>query len=153
VRRAGGLGRTCKTIHEEVQPIRETTLTVARAGGELTLSWIGVRGMYYKRVIHRGTRREGAVKCCGRDQRARLVSGEPIVVKIACRRVRSRAITLLQDSKPLCPENRARGRLSLRRGRKSSSSGSGRVFVAGDRRMGVARVRSGGPTSAACRSA
>ena len=28
----GGSG--CKTIHEEVQPIRETTLTVARAGGE-----------------------------------------------------------------------------------------------------------------------
>ena len=40
---AGG----CKTVHEEVQPLRETTLTVARSGGDVTLSWIGVRGTYY----------------------------------------------------------------------------------------------------------
>ena len=50
---AGALGAAlfvaagCKTIHEEVTPLRETTLTVARSGGEVTLSWIGTQGMFY----------------------------------------------------------------------------------------------------------
>ncbi|HRX06690.1 MAG TPA: hypothetical protein P5306_06305, partial [Kiritimatiellia bacterium] len=41
----------CMTVREEVEPLRETTLTVARSGDEVTLSWIGVRGMYYT-VMH-----------------------------------------------------------------------------------------------------
>ncbi len=41
----------CMTVREEVEPLRETTLTVARSGDEVTLSWIGVQGMYYT-VMH-----------------------------------------------------------------------------------------------------
>jgi hypothetical protein len=34
-------------VHEELKPVRETTLTVARAAGEVTLAWTGQRGTYY----------------------------------------------------------------------------------------------------------
>ena len=38
-------------VHEELKPVRETTLTVARAAGEVTLAWTGQRGIYYT-VMH-----------------------------------------------------------------------------------------------------
>ena len=38
-------------VHEELRPVRETTLSVARAGGEVTLSFFGTRGVYYT-VMH-----------------------------------------------------------------------------------------------------
>lgn len=41
----------CGCVHEELRPVRETTLSVARAGGEVTLSFIGTRGVYYT-VMH-----------------------------------------------------------------------------------------------------
>ena len=37
----------CGCVHEELRPVRETTLSVARAGGEVTLSFLGTRGIYY----------------------------------------------------------------------------------------------------------
>lgn len=37
----------CGCVHEELRPLRETTLSVARAGGEVTLSFFGTRGIYY----------------------------------------------------------------------------------------------------------
>ena len=42
---AAGLLGGC--VHEELLPVRETTLTVARAAGEVTLAWTGRRGTYY----------------------------------------------------------------------------------------------------------
>ena len=94
----------CKTIHEELQPIRETTLTVARSGNEVTLSWIGERGRYYS-VMHteaRGAKArwnflEGAV-----NVRA-LASGEPIVVQDRVPSSQQRYYRLMQDSKPIVP--------------------------------------------------
>lgn len=41
----------CGCVHEELRPVRETTLSVARAGGEVTLSFLGTRGVYYT-VMH-----------------------------------------------------------------------------------------------------
>lgn len=38
---------SCGCVHEELRPVRETTLSVARAGGEVTLSFFGTRGIYY----------------------------------------------------------------------------------------------------------
>ena len=94
----------CKTIHEELQPIRETTLTVARSGGEVSLSWIGVQGMYYSVMYAdaRGAKARwnflpGAVNVRG------LVSGEPIVVKDRVESAKSRYYRLVQDGKPLVP--------------------------------------------------
>ena len=94
----------CKTIHEEVQPIRETTLTVARSGGDVTLSWIGVRGMYYSVMFTdaRGAKAKwnflsDAVNVSG------LVSGEPIIVKDRLDAGQPRYYRLVQDSKPLVP--------------------------------------------------
>ena len=40
-------GLLCSCVHEELRPVRETTLTVARAAGEVTLAWTGTRGLYY----------------------------------------------------------------------------------------------------------
>ena len=94
----------CKTIHEELQPIRETTLTVARSGGEVSLSWIGVQGMYYSVMYAdaRGAKARwnflpGAVNVRG------LVSGEPIVVKDRVEPAKPRYYRLVQDGKPLVP--------------------------------------------------
>ncbi len=94
----------CKTIHEEVQPIRETTLTVARAGGEVTLSWIGVRDMYYSVTYteERGAKAQWKLLPDAINVRG-LVSGEPIVVKDRLPATQPRYYRLLQDSKPLVP--------------------------------------------------
>jgi len=94
----------CKTIHEEIRPIRETTLTVARAGGQVTLSWIGQRGMYYS-VMYAESRGglarwnflPDAVNVRG------LMSGEPIVVQDRLPASQQRYYRLVQDSKPIVP--------------------------------------------------
>ena len=94
----------CKTIHEELQPIRETTLTVARSGGEVTLSWIGVKGMYYSVMYadSRGAKARWAFLPDAVNVRG-LVSGEPIVVKDRVDPSQQRYYRLAQDSKPLAP--------------------------------------------------
>ena len=99
---AGSAG--CKTIHEEIEPVRETTLTVARAGGDVTLSWIGVRGMYYSVMYadERGAKGRwnflpDAVNVRG------LADGEPIVVKDRVGAARPRYYRLVQGDRPLAP--------------------------------------------------
>lgn len=37
----------CKTVRQELKPVRETTLVTARAGRDVTLSWLASRGEYY----------------------------------------------------------------------------------------------------------
>ena len=37
----------CGCVHEELRPVRETMLTVARAADEVTLAFEGMRGTYY----------------------------------------------------------------------------------------------------------
>ncbi len=94
----------CKTIHEEIRPIRETTLTVARAGGDVTLSWIGQRGMYYS-VMYAESRGglarwnflPDAINVLG------LASGEPILVMDRLPASEQRYYRLVQDSKPIVP--------------------------------------------------
>ena len=95
----------CKTVREEVQPLRETTLTVARSGEEVTLSWIGVQGMYYSVMYTeaRGAKARwqflpDAVNIRG------LVSGEPIMVQDRVAGDRPRYYRLAQDAQPLVPE-------------------------------------------------
>lgn len=39
------LGTAC--VHEVLQPVRETTLAVARAGDDVSLSWLAEEGTYY----------------------------------------------------------------------------------------------------------
>jgi hypothetical protein len=94
----------CKTIHEELQPIRETTLTVARAGGEVTLSWMGVRGMYYSVMYTdaRGAKAQWKFLSDAVNVRA-LATDEPIVVKDRVNPAQPRYYRLMQDSKPLAP--------------------------------------------------
>ncbi len=94
----------CKTIHEELKPIRETTLTVARSGGEVTLSWIGVRGMYYSVMYteERGAKAKWALLPDAVNVRG-LADGEPILVKDRLPASQSRYYRLLQDGKPLVP--------------------------------------------------
>jgi hypothetical protein len=95
----------CKTVHEELQPVRETTLTVARSGGDVTLSWIGVRGIYYSVMYTdaRGAKAKwnflpDAVNVPG------LETGEPIIVKDRLEPAQPRYYRLMQDSKPLVPQ-------------------------------------------------
>lgn len=97
---AGG----CKTIHEELQPVRETTLTVARSGGDVTLSWIGRQGMYYTVMFSdaRGARARWKALPDAVNVRA-WVSGEPIIVKDRVAPAQQRYYRLVQDSKPLVP--------------------------------------------------
>lgn len=94
----------CKTVREELKPFRETTLTVARSGGDVTISWIGVRGMYYSVMYTeaRGAKAQwkflpDAVNVPG------LVSGEPILVQDRVDPAKPRYYRLLQDAKPLVP--------------------------------------------------
>ena len=94
----------CKTIHEEVQPIRETTLTVARSGGDVTLSWIGVRGKYYSVTYTdaRGAKAQWKLLPDAINVRG-LATGEPIVVMDRLPDLQPRYYRLLQDDKPLVP--------------------------------------------------
>ena len=97
---AGG----CKTVHEEVQPLRETTLTVARSGGDVTLSWIGVRGTYYSVMYTdaRGAKAQWKLLPDAVNVRG-LASGEPIVVMDRVPASQPRYYRLVQDAKPLAP--------------------------------------------------
>jgi hypothetical protein len=94
----------CKTIHEELQPVRETTLTVARSGGEVTLSWIGVYGMYYSVMYTdaRGAKAQWKLLPDAVNVRG-LATGEPIVVKDRLESTQPRYYRLAQDRKPLVP--------------------------------------------------
>lgn len=94
----------CKTIHEEIQPIRETTLTVARTGGDVTLSWIGLSGMYYSVMYTdaRGAKARWHLLPDAINVRA-VASGEPIIVKDRLDPAKQRYYRLQQDSKPLVP--------------------------------------------------
>lgn len=98
-----GLGG-CKTIREELEPVRQTTLTVARSGGEVTLSWIGQRGMYYSVMYTeaRGAKARWQLLPDAVNIRG-LVSGEPIVVKDRLAAAQPRYYRLQQDSQPLVP--------------------------------------------------
>ena len=97
---AGG----CKTVHEEVQPLRETTLTVARSGGDVTLSWIGVRGTYYSVMYTdaRGAKAQWKLLPDAINVRG-LATGEPIVVMDRVPASQPRYYRLVQDAKPLAP--------------------------------------------------
>lgn len=94
----------CKTIHEEIQPVRETTLTVARSGGDVTLSWIGVQGMYYSVTYTdaRGAKAQWMFLPDAVNVRG-LATGEPIIVKDRLEPSQPRYYRLVQDSKPLVP--------------------------------------------------
>ena len=94
----------CKTIHEELQPIRETTLTVARSAGEVSLSWIGVKGMYYSVMYTdaRGAKARWMVLPDATNVRA-VISGDPIVVKDRVGASQPRYYRLVQDGKPMVP--------------------------------------------------
>ena len=94
----------CKTIHEEVQPLRETTLTVARSGGDVTLSWIGVRGTYYSVMYTdaRGAKAQWKLLPDAVNVRG-LATGEPIVVMDRVPASQPRYYRLVQDAKPLAP--------------------------------------------------
>ena len=94
----------CKTIREELQPIRETTLTVARSGGEVTLSWIGVQGMYYSVMYSEGRGAKARWQPLPDAVNVRgLATGEPIVVKDRVDPAQPRYYRLVQDAKPLAP--------------------------------------------------
>ena len=94
----------CKTVHEEIKPVRETTLSVARSGGEITLSWLGVRGSYYTVMYSdaRGGRARWAPLPDAINIPAR-VSGEPILVYDRLPANQQRYYRLVQDTKPLVP--------------------------------------------------
>ena len=94
----------CKTIHEEVAPIRETTLTVARSGEDVTLSWIGMRGIYYSVMFtdERGAKAQWKLLTDAINIRG-LVDNDPIVVKDRLPATQPRYYRLQQDSKPLVP--------------------------------------------------
>ena len=101
---AAGAAGGCKTVREEVQPLRETTLTVARSGGEVTLSWIGVRGTYYSVMYTdaRGAKAQWKLLPDAINVRG-LATGEPIVVMDRLPENQPRYYRLVQDSKPLAP--------------------------------------------------
>ena len=94
----------CKTIREEVQPLRETTLTVARSGGDVTLSWIGVRGTYYSVMYTdaRGAKAQWKLLPDAVNVRG-LATGEPIVVMDSLPANQPRYYRLVQDVRPLAP--------------------------------------------------
>ena len=94
----------CRTVREEVQPLRETTLTVARSGGDVTLSWIGVRGTYYSVMYTdaRGAKAQWKLLPDAINVRG-LATGEPIVVMDRVSAAQPRYYRLVQGTQPLAP--------------------------------------------------
>ena len=94
----------CKTIHEEVQPFRETTLTVARSADDVTLSWLGERGIYYSVTYTdvRGAQARWHLLPDAVNIRG-LATGEPIVVKDRVPAGQLRYYRLVQGGQPLVP--------------------------------------------------
>ncbi len=90
-------------VHEEIKPIRETMLTVARAGPDATISWVGQRGMYYTVMYsnERGKRAKWHMLPDAINIYA-TVSGEPIIVRDTVP-TPNRYYHLVQDVKPLVP--------------------------------------------------
>jgi hypothetical protein len=92
----------CATVREELKPIRETQLSVARTAGDVTLSWIGVRGSYYTVMYSDG--RGGRARWLPLDNAVNvpaLATGEPIVVYDRVAPSKPRYYRLLQDTKPI----------------------------------------------------
>ena len=94
----------CKTIREELEPVRQTTLTVARAGGEVTLSWIGQRDVYYSVMYSdsRGAKARWQLLPDAVNVRG-MASDEPIVVMDRLPPAQPRYYRLVQDVQPLRP--------------------------------------------------
>lgn len=96
------LSAGCKTIREEVRPLRETTLTVARAGSEVSLSWIGERGVIYSVMYTdaRGAKARWSLLPDAINIRA-VASGEPIIVKDRVPAHQQRYYRLQQGEQPI----------------------------------------------------
>lgn len=94
----------CMTIREEVAPLRETVLTVARAGEEVSLSWLGAPGTYYSVMYTeaRGARAQWKFLPDAVNIPARSPD-EPIIVMDRVAPGKSRYYRLVQDTKPLVP--------------------------------------------------
>ena len=94
----------CRTVREEVQPLRETTLTVARSGGDVTLSWIGVRGTYYSVMYTdaRGAKAQWKLLPDAINVRG-LATGGPTVVMDRRPERQPRYARRVQDAQPLAP--------------------------------------------------
>lgn len=97
---AAGLLAGC--VHEELRPVRETTLTVARAAGEVTLAWTGQRGMYYT-VMHSPSNGARARWQPLPDAVNIQVStdGERVIVKDRIPSSAERYYRLVQDTRPV----------------------------------------------------
>lgn len=94
----------CRTIREEVPPLRRTVLTVARAGEDVSLSWIGVPGMYYSVMYTDSRSPKARWKFLPDAINIPAISAEePILVKDRVSPTKTRYYRLIQDNKPLVP--------------------------------------------------
>ena len=77
---------------------------MARSGGDVTLSWIGVYGIYYSVMYTdaRGAKAQWKLLSDAINVRG-LATGEPIIVKDRLEPEQPRYYRLMQDSKPLVP--------------------------------------------------
>lgn len=91
-------------VHEELRPVRETTLTVARVADEITLSWIGQRGTYYTVMYSPSNGAKAAWKPLPDAVNIQAqTSGESIVVHDRIGVSRPRYYRLLQNANPIPP--------------------------------------------------
>jgi hypothetical protein len=97
-------GLLCSCVHEELRPVRETTLTVARSAGEVTLAWTGTRGMYYT-VMYSPTNGTRA-KWKPLDDAVNIqvsANGERVIVKDRIPASSERYYRLVQGPSPVQP--------------------------------------------------
>ncbi len=90
----------CVTVREELQPVRETVLTVARSGEDVTLSWIGTAGAYYT-VTYATSHRGPHVPLPDAINIRAVATGEPIIVKDRVRPSEQRYYRLVQGRLPM----------------------------------------------------
>jgi hypothetical protein len=74
-------------VHEVLQPVRETTLAVARAGENVTISWLAEAGTYYT-VMYSKDNGAKAKWMPLEDATDILGTGAPVVVMDRTRQIR-----------------------------------------------------------------
>ena len=89
-------------VHEELKPVRETTLTVARAAGEVTLAWTGERGIYYTVMYSPSNGTRARWQPLPDAVNIQVASnGERVIVKDRISASAERYYRLVQDPRPV----------------------------------------------------
>ena len=87
-------------VREVIQPVTESTLVVARASDQATLSWTAVAGMYYT-ILYASSQNASDWKAMDGAVNLRATISGPVAIHDRVPATKPRFYRLLQDSKPI----------------------------------------------------